>query len=74
MARALVDVAWNDPTESASAVVTAIAIPLTFSIADGIGIGFLTYVFIKVLAGRVRECPPALIAVAVTFALKFALL
>ena len=74
MARALVDVAWNDPTESASAVVTAIAIPLTFSIADGIGIGFLTYVFIKVLAGRVRECPPALIAVAVMFALKFALL
>lgn len=48
-----------------------LAIPLTFSIAAGIGLGFLTYVAIKVLAGRPREWQPTLIAVAV-FALKFA--
>ena len=74
MARALADVDWDDVTESAAAVVTAIAIPLTFSIADGIGIGFLTYVVIKTMAGRARDCSPALFAVALLFAAKFALL
>ena len=74
MARALADVEWGDVTESAAAVVTAIAIPLTFSIADGIGIGFVTYVVIKVMAGRARECSPTLLAVALLFAAKFAFL
>ena len=74
MARPLVDIAWDDVTESAAAVVTVLAIPLTYSIADGIGLGFLTYVAIKVLAGRPRECSPTLVAVAAVFALKFALL
>ena len=71
MARALKDVEWDDITESAAAVVTAIAIPLTYSIADGIGLGFITYVAIKVLAGRWRECPPMLLVVALVFAAKF---
>ena len=74
MARALADVEWGDVTESAPAVVTAIAIPLTFSIADGIGIGFLTYVVIKTMAGRARDCSPTLVAVALLFAAKFAFL
>ncbi len=74
MARALADVEWGDVTESAAAVVTAIAIPLTFSIADGIGIGFLTYVVIKTMAGRARDCSPTLVAVALLFAAKFAFL
>ncbi|MDE2662019.1 MAG: NCS2 family permease [Gemmatimonadota bacterium] len=71
MTRALKDVEWDDITESAAAVVTAIAIPLTHSIADGIGLGFITYVAIKVLAGRWRECPPMLLVVALVFAAKF---
>ncbi|MDE0453436.1 MAG: NCS2 family permease [Gammaproteobacteria bacterium] len=74
MARALVDIDWPEITESAPAVITAIAIPLTFSIADGIGIGFLTYVVVKLLAGRFRDCSPALVAVALLFAAKFAVL
>ena len=72
MVRPLVDVDWRDVTESAAAVMTVIAIPLTFSIADGIGLGFLSYVLIKVLAGRRHECSPTLIAVALLFAVKFA--
>ena len=72
MVRPLVDVDWRDVTESAAAVMTVVAIPLTFSIADGIGLGFLSYVLIKVLAGRRRECSPTLIAVALLFAVKFA--
>ena len=74
MARALADIDWPEITESAPAVVTAMAIPLTFSIADGIGIGFMTYVAVKLLAGRSRECSPAMIAVALLFAAKFAFL
>ena len=72
MARPLVGVDWRDVTESAAAVVTVIAIPLTFSIADGLGLGVLSYVLIKVMAGRRRECSPAVIAVALLFAVKFA--
>ena len=68
------DIDWPEITESAPAVITAIAIPLTFSIADGIGIGFLTYVVVKLLAGRFRDCSPALVAVALLFAAKFAVL
>ena len=72
MVRPIVDLDWSDVTESAPAVMTVIAIPLTYSIADGIGVGFLTYVVIKMMAGRRRDCSPALILVAALFALKFA--
>jgi AGZA family xanthine/uracil permease-like MFS transporter len=44
MARSLADIDWQDVTESAPAVVAAIAMPLSFSIAEGIGLGFITYV------------------------------
>ena len=71
MVRPLMDIAWDDPTESAAAVVTAIAIPLTFSIADGIGLGILTYLFVKILAGRWKDCSWALVVVALIFAAKF---
>ena len=71
MARPLVDVSWRDVTESAAAIVTVIAIPLTFSIADGVGLGFVTYVLIKLMAGRGRECSPMLVAIALLFAAKF---
>ncbi len=74
MTRGLADVDWRNLTESAAAAVTALAIPLTFSIADGIGIGVLTYVAASLMAGRIRECSPVLVAVAVLFGLKFGLL
>ena len=74
MARGLAELDWDDATESAPAVVTAVAMPLSFSVADGIGIGFLTYAAVKALAGRPGECPLAVYVVAVIFLLKFALL
>ncbi len=72
MTHPLVDVNWDDVTESAAAIITVLAIPLTFSIADGIGLGFVSYVLIKSMAGRWNECSPTLIAVALLFAIKFA--
>lgn len=74
MARGLADVEWDDITEAAPAAVTAIAMPLCFSVADGIGIGFIAYAAIKLLAGRPRQCPLAIHVVAVVFAFKFCFL
>ncbi len=71
MARALRDVEWDDLTESVPAIVTAIAMPFTYSIATGIGLGFIAYALIKVLAGRRRELNAAVATVAVLFAIRF---
>jgi adenine/guanine/hypoxanthine permease len=43
MARGLAEIDWEDITEYAPAVVCAISMPLTYSIATGIGLGFITY-------------------------------
>lgn len=74
MLRGLAEIAWDDLTEAAPAVVTAITMPFTFSIAHGIAFGFIAYAAIKLLAGRARELPPMVAAIAVVFVLKFALL
>jgi AGZA family xanthine/uracil permease-like MFS transporter len=72
MARGLAEIAWDDLTEYAPAVVTAVAMPLTYSIATGIGLGFITYALIKIVSGRLAEAPPAVVVLAVLFAVKFA--
>lgn len=71
MARSLADIDWGDITESAPAVVAAIAMPLTFSIAEGIGLGFICYVLIKLISGRASDCSLAAWAIAAIFALKY---
>ncbi|RMD62946.1 MAG: NCS2 family permease [Alphaproteobacteria bacterium] len=71
MARGLAEIDWEDITEVAPAVVTAIAMPLTFSIAHGIGIGFITYAAVKLLSGKGRECPFAVHVIALLFLVKF---
>lgn len=71
MARALRGVEWDDLTESVPAIVTAIAMPFTYSIATGIGLGFIAYALIKVLAGRSHELNAAVATVAVLFAIRF---
>jgi AGZA family xanthine/uracil permease-like MFS transporter len=70
MARGLAEIEWDDLTEAVPAVVTALAIPLTFSIASGIGLGFLTYAGVKILAGRPREATGAVVIIAAAFAIK----
>jgi AGZA family xanthine/uracil permease-like MFS transporter len=74
MARSLADIDWQDVTESAPAVVAAIAMPLSFSIAEGIGLGFITYVMIKIVSGKARDCSAASYVIAVIFALKYVFL
>ena len=71
MGRSLGDVDYTDLTESAPAIVTAITMPLTFSIAEGIGLGFLSYILIKVLSGRSTDCSIATYIIGLIFALKY---
>ena len=72
MTRGLAEIDWEDPTEYAPAVVTALAMPLTFSIATGIAFGFILYAAIKLLAGRYGEIRPAMAILALVFLARFA--
>lgn len=74
MTRGLAEIDWEDATEYAPAVITAIAMPLTYSIADGLGLGFICYALMKVTSGKISECPPAVMVIAALFAFKFVVL
>ena len=69
--RNMLDIDWDDVTEYAPAVLAAILMPLTFSIANGIAIGFITYAVVKVASGRVSEANPAVLLVAVLGVLHY---
>ncbi|WP_432453731.1 MULTISPECIES: NCS2 family permease [unclassified Agarivorans] len=72
MLSGLVNVDWTDLTEAAPAAIVAILMPLSFSIADGIAVGFISYAVIKLLAGRHKEVPLSVWVLALVFLLKFA--
>ena len=72
MARGLSEMNWEDLTESAPALVTALAMPFAYSIATGIGLGFITYVLAKIISGKFLEANPVVVILALLFAIKFA--
>ena len=74
MAQSLLEIEWQDLTEAAPAIMTALMMPFSFSIADGIGLGFISFVLIKAVSGRKKDIPLALWIIAAVFAAKFALL
>lgn len=74
MTSSLADIDWKDHTESAPAVIAAVAMPLSYSIADGIGLGFIAYALIKILSGHALRCPPVVYIIAAIFAGKFVFL
>ena len=55
MMTTLADVAWNDPLIAIPAFLTMLAIPLTFSIANGLAFGFTSYTLLKILRGQARS-------------------
>jgi adenine/guanine/hypoxanthine permease len=71
MARGLADLDWGDLTEAAPAVLCALAMPFSFSIAHGIALGFVSYAAIKLLSGRWREVGVAVWVIALVFVAKF---
>lgn len=71
MMSGLVHVDWEDITEAAPVVVTCLLMPLTFSIASAIGLGFISYAVIKFMTGRFKDLNAGVLVVAALFVAKF---
>jgi AGZA family xanthine/uracil permease-like MFS transporter len=68
------EIAWDDYEDALPAFVTAIVMPFTWSITNGIGAGFVTHGAIRLLTGRARGVPPLLWLVCAAFVAYFLLL
>ncbi|MGF1837109.1 NCS2 family permease [Vibrio atlanticus] len=71
MMSGLVGIDWRDLTEAAPVVVTCLLMPLTYSIAEGISLGFIAYAAIKLLSGKGRDVSPAVWVMSAIFILKY---
>ena len=71
MAEDMPSIDFKDMTEGLPAFLTIISMPLTYSIANGFGIGFISYVLLKTFTGRFREVSPVMWVVSVCFAISF---
>ena len=70
--RNIVDIEWDDISESAPAVLAMITMPLTYSISHGIALAFISYAAIKILTGKFAGVNPAIWLVALLSVLSFA--
>jgi AGZA family xanthine/uracil permease-like MFS transporter len=73
MASGLSDIDWHDFPHAAAAFLTAILMPFTWSISNGIGVGVIAHVLLMTVAGRYREVHLLLWIVALAFAAFFVL-
>lgn len=73
MMQEVIHIRFSDFTVALPAFLTIISMPLTFNIATGFGFGFVSFVGIKALTGRFKEVEPVMCAIAVCFAVNFAL-
>lgn len=62
---------FNDYSESIPAFICILAMPLTYSIAEGITLGVLSYVFINALAGKFKKLSIGMYILAILFILKY---
>ena len=74
MMRSVKAIAWDDVTEAIPALLTMLAMPLTFSIANGLALGFIFYPLLKLLSGRGHEVNWLVYLLAVVFVLRYAYL
>jgi len=65
---------WKDITDTIPAIITVVMMPLTFSIANGIALGFVTYATLKLLTGQRKKVSVSLYVLCVIFIAKFAFL
>jgi AGZA family xanthine/uracil permease-like MFS transporter len=61
------EIDWSDTTECIPAAITVIIIPFTYSIAEGIAFGFITYAALKLATGRARQVAPIVWIIAALF-------
>ncbi len=73
MMRNITEIDFDNFEEAVPAFLTMTLMPLCYSIATGLAFGFLSFVLIKLLAGKIRQCDPVLILVAVLSLLSLSL-
>ena len=73
MLSGLASIDWRDLTEAAPVVVTCLLMPLTFSIAEGISLGFIAYAAIKLCSGKGRDVSLSVWVMSIIFILKYML-
>lgn len=73
MISAVAKINFDDITESLPAFVTLIFMPFTYSIAQGIVFGILTYFFVKIFSGRYKDVSTMIYVLAVLFIIKLGL-
>ncbi len=71
MLRELIELPWDETTEVVPAAVTALAMPLTYSIANGLAFGFISYAVLKLFTGKARDAHPMVWVIAAIFLFKF---
>ncbi len=72
MASQIRDIVWTDFSVALPVFLTVLVMPLTYSIANGIGVGFLSWVLVRSFSGRIREVSPLLWVVSAGFLIFFA--
>ncbi len=70
----LSQIEWEDQTDMIPAIVTVVMMPLTFSIANGIALGFVTYTVMKVCTGQQSKISAAMYVLCAIFIAKFVFL
>jgi AGZA family xanthine/uracil permease-like MFS transporter len=71
MLRELAGLDWDDTTESVPAVVTALMMPFTYSIANGVAFGFISFAGLKLFTGRAKEVPLIVWIIAAIFVFRY---
>ncbi|MCL8015126.1 NCS2 family permease [Streptomyces sp. AS02] len=71
LANSVKEIDWADYTVAIPAFVTMVMMPFTYSITNGIGMGFITFAVLRLAAGRGREVPVAMYVVAAVFAFYY---
>ncbi|MFG2513201.1 NCS2 family permease [Streptomyces sp. NPDC048584] len=71
MAGSVKEIDWADYTIAIPAFVTMLMMPFTYSITNGIGMGFIAFAVLRLAAGRGREVPSAMYVVAAVFAFYY---
>ncbi|RTZ47870.1 NCS2 family permease [Candidimonas sp. SYP-B2681] len=72
MLREITEIDWSETTEAIPAALTAIVMPFTYSIANGLAFGFISYVVLKAMTGKFRQIHLATLLVALLFVIKYA--
>lgn len=73
LAGSVKDIDWSDFTVAVPAFLAMVTMPFTYSITNGIGVGFITFSLLRLAAGRGREVPVAMYVVSAVFVFYYAM-